>query len=255
MISNRTKKNIQPSVKLIFILTLVIGILSLYNIKLLLLCFILVFSYLVIIKIPIKLIIRRIILVLPFIGLMLIITPFQIPGRELFKINFGAYKLAASYEGVIIVGSIFIKAITSILLVLSLTETTPKQDIFNGMNQIYIPKIIIKIIELTFNYFVIILEEFKRVIRAQRARGFKAGKSILNIYTLKTIGYTIGHIFIRSLDRSERIYAAMVSRGYRYDNDERDRINLRVEDLFIIILGVIISISLIYIEKRWYLWL
>ncbi|GAF99006.1 unnamed protein product, partial [marine sediment metagenome] len=52
---------------------------------------------------------------------------------------------------------------------------------------------------------------FQRMFTSLTSRGFRKRT---NIYTLSTTGKLIGMLFVRSLDRSERVFSAMVSRGY-----------------------------------------
>lgn len=49
----------------------------------------------------------------------------------------------------------------------------------------------------------------------RKVRGFQAGSNLLHRHTMKTLGLLLGILFVRSAERGERIYYAMISRGYR----------------------------------------
>ena len=45
-----------------------------------------------------------------------------------------------------------------------------------------------------------------------RVRGFVMGT---NLYTLKVVGNFVGSLLVRSFERTERVYKAMLSKGYQ----------------------------------------
>ena len=54
-------------------------------------------------------------------------------------------------------------------------------------------------------------EEYDRLIRAAKIRGFRPGT---NIHTYKTYAYLIGMLFVRASDRANRVHQAMKCRGF-----------------------------------------
>ncbi len=61
-----------------------------------------------------------------------------------------------------------------------------------------------------YRYLFVIADQAMRMQMARDGRNFGATRK--NIF--KTMGNMIGTLFIRSYERAERIYAAMLSRGY-----------------------------------------
>ena len=61
-----------------------------------------------------------------------------------------------------------------------------------------------------YRYVFVLVDEMLRMRRARDSRNFGGGRR----RQLKTIGNMIGTLFIRSYERGERIYAAMLSRGF-----------------------------------------
>jgi cobalt/nickel transport system permease protein len=53
--------------------------------------------------------------------------------------------------------------------------------------------------------------EYHKIINAMKARGFEPGTGI---HTYKAYAYLIGTLFLKSSERSKRIYQAMICRGF-----------------------------------------
>ena len=78
------------------------------------------------------------------------------------------------------------------------------------------PSIIITIVSMTYRYLFVLTDEAQRMLRARQSRsasaGGRSGGSVA--WRARVTGNMAGSLFVRSLDRSERIYQAMLARGY-----------------------------------------
>jgi cobalt/nickel transport system permease protein len=73
------------------------------------------------------------------------------------------------------------------------------------------------IIAFLYRYLFVLTDEAFRLLRAREARsaGLPGRKSGGNLaWRIKTTGHMAGQLFLRSYDRSDRIYNAMLARGY-----------------------------------------
>jgi len=73
------------------------------------------------------------------------------------------------------------------------------------------PQVIINILTFGYRYFLIFEEELVSLFRARKAR--RIGRRPF-FAELKTTGSLLESFFLRTVDRSEKIYAALISRGY-----------------------------------------
>lgn len=114
--------------------------------------------------------------------------------------------------------SIVVKAWISVLAAIFLTSTTNSHQLIAGFRQLGVPAILISIVELMWRYLYVMVDEVTRLIRARTSRstvvnhGHHAGGSIF--WRASVTGNMAGSLFLRSIERSERVYAAMLSRGY-----------------------------------------
>ncbi|MGL4209436.1 MAG: energy-coupling factor transporter transmembrane component T family protein, partial [Candidatus Adiutrix sp.] len=93
---------------------------------------------------------------------------------------------------------------------------------------------------LMLRYFTVIYQEYQRLRTAMSFRGFK---SALNMHSLRTYAALVGLLLVRSLDRADRVYAAMLCRGYEgrfyfAQNFKFSKIDLILLNLIIFILFV-----------------
>ena len=106
---------------------------------------------------------------------------------------------------------ISLRAITAFLLIFPLLATARFEITLKALEKIWVPGKLVQVIQFTYRYIFVFACEIQTMFRALKSRGFNPG---MNLQTMKTTGETIGMLFVRSFERSERVYNAMVSRGY-----------------------------------------
>ncbi len=157
---------------------------------------------------------RRVALVLPFAGVMLAVIPFAVPGQALFGIKLGPLALAATEQGLDRAAVLSLRILTAVLAVNALTATTPFSELMRAFRELKIPGVFVQVLEFTVRYLFVLAGEVDRMRLARRSRCFESGGTLLNRAVFRTLGQMVGVLFIRSWDRGERIYCAMLSRGY-----------------------------------------
>jgi cobalt/nickel transport system permease protein len=80
-----------------------------------------------------------------------------------------------------------------------------------ALQRLKCPRMLIQMLLFSYRYTYTLLEEMQRMNTSMKARGFVAGT---NAYTLRTYGNFVGTLLVRSFERTERIYKAMLSKGY-----------------------------------------
>jgi cobalt/nickel transport system permease protein len=87
------------------------------------------------------------------------------------------------------------------------------------MRSLGIPPILVSIFGLMWRYLFVLADEALRLLRARQARsghsdrpGLKPGGSLS--WRGRVAGGMAGSLFLRAFERSDRIYMAMLARGY-----------------------------------------
>jgi cobalt/nickel transport system permease protein len=125
--------------------------------------------------------------------------------------------LTVSGEGLRMFATIALKAWLSVQAALLLTFTTPFHDLVDALRDLRLPRVLVAIIAFMYRYLAVLGEEAGRMLRARAARSAQAvagtsGGSLA--WRARVTGQMVGSLFLRSYERSERIYAAMQARGF-----------------------------------------
>lgn len=146
--------------------------------------------------------------------------------------------------------SIALKSLISIQAAILLTATTRFPDILAALKALKIPWLFLEIIQLMWRYLFVIREEANSLLRARSSRNASGAGSSRNggilLWKAQVTGGMAGSLFLRSIERSDRIYAAMLSRGYNGLPPMMDDLPLSAGDRKTLVMGFI-WLSLIWV--------
>jgi cobalt/nickel transport system permease protein len=181
-----------------------------------------------------------------FIVLLWIFLPLSMPGLQLYRYG----PLTVTREGVAKALSITLKSIAIVLLIISLLATSTVFSLVHAMSHFRLPKKLLYLAFLSYRYIHVLYLEYARLRDAIRIRGFKPGT---NVHTYKTFGYLIGMLLIRSYERSERIYRAMLCRGFQGRFYLLDHFKMRNADILFASGMTLILAGVVWLE--WFSWI
>jgi len=148
-------------------------------------------------------------LALPFTlaAVTLLITT---PGQPIFYVG----DFAVTDAGLARFLAIVLKSWLSVQAALLFAITTPMTDVLWALEGVGVPASLVAVIGFMYRYLFVLKDEAERLLRARAARsgGARAGGTLL--WRAKIAGGMVGSLFLRSYERSERVYAAMTARGY-----------------------------------------
>jgi len=149
---------------------------------------------------------------LPFAGMVALSLPFTRGGQVLWAWHPFGWNLAVTDEGVILFASVLLKAWLSVMVSGLLVATTPFADLLLGLRALRLPAVLVSTISFMYRYLFVLVDEAMRLRTAREARSAGEGGSVA--WRVRVLGGMVGSLFVRSYERSERIYAAMLSRGF-----------------------------------------
>lgn len=167
-------------------------------------------------KVDLAILAKRMAIELAFISVILLGTLFRGGGQILWQWGW----LQITTNGLMILGSVSIKAFLSLLLLNILTLSTSIPSLLQALVTIKMPPLLVSILASMYRYIGVLTNEFKAMYRAATARNFAPQ----NLYSYQrhdrpwqrqVLGNMLGVLFIRTYDRGDRIYQAMLARGYQ----------------------------------------
>ncbi len=161
---------------------------------------------------------KRALLAAPFVLAALPLL-FTIEGRALLTLHLGSWTLTLTEPGLVRFLSVALKSWLSVQMAIVLAATTSFPDLLAAMRGLKLPRLLVAVVGLMWRYLFVLVDEVMRMMRAREARSGapveRAGRIGGSIpWRAKVTGGMAGNLMLRSFDRSERIYAAMASRGY-----------------------------------------
>lgn len=159
---------------------------------------------------------KRSFVALPF-ALAAITIIFTLPGQAVFTFSLGSWHLAATDAGLIRFASIVIRSWLSVQMAIILVAATQFPDMMHALRHLRVPALLVAVVSFMYRYLFVLADEVLRLLRAREARsarmpGYKSGGSI--VWRARVAGNMAGQLFVRSYERSDRVYNAMLARGY-----------------------------------------
>jgi len=193
-------------------------------------------------KVPLSYILRRSLVIIPFVLLVAVFIPFFKEGEVAATANLWGWHISLTQSGLQLMGSILAKSWLSILSLILLTSTTGFPQMLKGMERLRTPGVMVMLLSFMYRYIFLLADEVMRMKQARDSRSF-GGK---RLWQVKTAGNMIGTLFIRSYERGERVYASMVARGFDGHSRTLDNLQFRRTDaVFIASIGIaLVSVSL-----------
>jgi len=155
---------------------------------------------------------RRSAIALPFAGMVALSLPFTQAGQVVWARSLWGWELAITDAGLLLFATILVKAWLSVLVSGLLVATTRFPDLLLGLQSLRVPAALTATISFMYRYLFVLVDEALRMRTAREARSVGTGRTVA--WRARVLGGLIGSLFIRSYERSERIYAAMLDRGY-----------------------------------------
>jgi cobalt/nickel transport system permease protein len=161
---------------------------------------------------------KRSFVALPF-ALVAVTVLFGAQGQPLTSFHFLWWDLTITNLGLLRFVTILVRSWLSVQMAILMVATTRFPDIIHALEHLRVPSILTTIIAFLYRYLFVLGDEVFRLMRAREARsaasagtGPRSGGSAL--WRARVAGHMAGQLFLRSYERSDRVYNAMLARGY-----------------------------------------
>jgi cobalt/nickel transport system permease protein len=225
-------QTINPLVKLIAVIFMIVASLCISSLSYLITICAIPLVLAVASRIPLQRFLSRTTFIPAFAAIISLPVLFLTYGNPIFAANIGTVNLTITSEGltrflVFTVRVWFCVASLTLLILSTGFEKTLKL-----LSSIKVPSVIVQLFSLTYRYFFLSIHEAQSVLIAKEARTY-VNKRTINLQALRDLGSILAALFIRTYERSERVYWAMISRGFEIGNENKLTMPaLRLRDVF-----------------------
>lgn len=138
--------------------------------------------------------------------------------------------------------SIMLKFSLTTSAALLLIATTSFPALCAGLQRLAVPGIFVVQLMFIYRYIFILIEEGMRMVRARALRMFNVRR--LNLREFVSLA---GVLFVRTYERADRVYRAMLSRGFEGSTNTLRELSLKISDwLFIVFIATMLVMMRIF---------
>jgi cobalt/nickel transport system permease protein len=155
-------------------------------------------------RVPLLGLARRLVIELPFLAFAFFL-PFVGRGPRV-----DVWFLSLSEPGLWGAWNVLVKGTLGVAASSVLVATTTIPELLRGMARLRTPRPIVAIASFMVRYAHVIADDMRRMTIARRSRGHDPRW----LWQVRAVATSAGALFVRSYERGERVYVAMLSRGY-----------------------------------------
>ncbi len=156
---------------------------------------------------PMGHVLRRLAAVNLFIAFLWAFVPFTTPGQPALHLGV----LTATRQGLDLALLVTLKSNAIVLAFMALVAPMPISDLGFALRRLGVPDKLACLLVFTHRYVHAIAGEYRRMRQAMKIRAFTPRTGL---HTYRALAYLAGMVLVRGLDRAERVYAAMLCRGF-----------------------------------------
>jgi cobalt/nickel transport system permease protein len=180
--------------------------------------------------IPVTFLLKKIVIVSPFAVFIGIFNPI-LDTRTVMVV--AGIPLSAGWLSFLTILMKFTLTVSSALLLIA---TTSFPGICHALRRLGVPAVFVSQLLFLYRYLFVLMEEAMRLVRARDMRSFGDRGS-----GMKVVARLIGTLFLRTVERAERIYSGMLARGFNGDIPSLKEYRFRSSD------GLYISLTMLFL--------
>lgn len=238
-------QRLDPRVKLVVLLALIITATLLTSLAGLFALFLLVPVLALASHVPLMRLVRQVWLgVLAFTGIIALPSLFLVPGEALVRLPLlsWAVTLPGLRSAAFLVGRAETAASFALLLIL----TTPWPHVLKALRALGVPVVVVAILGMTHRYIFVLLQTATQMFEARRSRIVGPMRPAER---RRAIAGAAGSLLARSIGLAGDVHLAMISRGYRGEVRLLDEFRTRPLDRAVLIAGLTVPALVVWLQR------
>ncbi len=132
-----------------------------------------------------------------------------------------------------------IRFVLTVGAALILITTTSFPGICNALDRLKVPRAFVVQLMFLYRFVFVLTEEVLRIVRARSIRSFGEKRPSLRLFV-----QIVGVLFLRTVDRAERVYWAMGNRGFEGEIRTLKRLRFGGRDAVFLLVSVLLFVVL-----------
>ena len=187
---------------------------------------------------------KRLLLLLPFGGAIIIFQPFIHPGNVIWHYSW----LQITDVGLNWAILLLVRMIVSLTAIIIYSSTTPLQEMASSFRKLKMPRDLAMILSIMVRFLFLFVDELAAIRKSQKSRNFNIhSKNTPYKWRVKQVGYTIGMMFLKAYEQGERVHKSMVSRGFSDASEMFDEKKSPEKSDYIYLISIIIIVIVLEI--------
>lgn len=179
-----------------------------------------------------------------FTAVIVLPLPFITPGAPLTEFRFLTLSIYVTWEGIRKAIFLILRVWVCVSSLTLLILTTKFTEIVQAMERFKFPKVFVVMTTVTYRFIFLFIDEAYRLALARETRLIRSEGFI---GTLKSLARIVSTLFIRAYERGERVYLAMLARGYMGELKSMPDMQFKVRDwVFMLVSFTLCSGILLY---------
>jgi cobalt/nickel transport system permease protein len=208
-------QRLDPRVKLIATLLIVISVTLVSNLLVLACIYLLLIVLAYVSNVSLKYYTKAIWTFIPlFSGIIVLPLLFMAGDPLLHVFTSGGFTLNVTKQGLLFVVSFVARVTTCAAVVVLLVLTTPQESLFRSFRSQGVPKIYVLTLDMAYRYIFLFLDITRDMLTAKKSRTIKSGGTLSE---QRWVAGRMGYMLLRTLDMSDKVHKAMISRGFTGD--------------------------------------
>ena len=193
-------------------------------------------------RLPVSFLLTR----LRFPGFFLLMTAVLLPFLSGQTVIARLGPLALRQEGCLDLLLIVVRFVCILTAGLILFGTAPFLTTIKAMRALGLPPILADMTLFSYRYIYEIGDDLETMETAMGLRGFRPRRA--SGRALGVLASLAGSILVRSYEQSERVYKAMILRGYGQPTRSRDEFQTRPRDVIALVAALLVAVGFIAVE-------
>jgi len=255
-------QSLDPRAKLVSILALIVATTTVKDLYLLLVVYGLILAFAFMSKISVLFFIERVWLFIPiFTGVIILPMIFNVvmPGDRLIDVvsfgegaHLGPVGLPESIyitkQGLLSAATFTIRVATCVSAIVLLFLTTPQERLFKSFRSLGVPRVYVLTLDMCYRYIFLFVDVIRGMFVAKKSRTIKYGGTLAD---QRWVAGRIGYTMIKTLDLSDKVHKAMISRGFTGDIRIMEDFRMKPRDYVATVVVLSFSVLLLLVSRNY----